>query len=123
MDKLLSGRSVLVVEDEMLLAMMIADMLGDLGCTSVAIAATIDQAVALIEGQIFDAAMLDMNLQGHHSLPVANALAARNVPFLFCTGNSTIERTDDFRDRAILRKPFKSAQLTDLFARLLPPLQ
>ena len=86
MNKLLSGRHVLVVEDEMMILMIIEDMLADLGCESVTAAATVDQALALIDAQVFDAAMLDMNLNGNNSHPVADALAARGVPFVFLTG-------------------------------------
>ncbi len=78
-DKLLFGRRILVVEDEMLVLMSIEDMLADLGCESVAAAATVDQAVALIRAQFFDAAMLDMNLNGTKSFPVADKLAELGV--------------------------------------------
>ncbi len=67
MDDLLSGRQVLVVEDEMLVLLNLEDMLADLGCGSVSAAATVDQALALIEEQTFDAAMLDVNLDGMKS--------------------------------------------------------
>jgi CheY-like chemotaxis protein len=83
MDKLLSGRRVLVVEDEMMVLMMIEDMLAELGCESVTAAATTDQAIDLINAQVFDAAMLDMNLNGTKNSSVADALAARGVPFIF----------------------------------------
>jgi CheY-like chemotaxis protein len=119
MDKLLSGRRVLVVEDEMLILLMIEDMLADLGCESVTAAATIDQAVALIDGQAFDAAMLDLNLNGRSSYAVADALAARGVPFVFCTGNSINVMTDSHRDRAVLRKPFSEKALVETLTRLL----
>ena len=120
MDKLLSGRRVLVVEDETLILLMIEDMLADLGCESVTAAATIDQAVALIDGQAFDAAMLDLNLNDHSSYVVADALAARGVPFVFCTGNSVFDMKDSHRDRAVLRKPFSEKELIETLARLLP---
>ena len=64
MDKVLSGRHILVVEDEMMNLMMIEDMLADLAGASASAAATVDQALALIERQVFDAAMLDLNLNG-----------------------------------------------------------
>ncbi|WP_192361130.1 response regulator [Mesorhizobium mediterraneum] len=80
MDKLLSGRRVLVVEDEMLVLIMIEDMLADLGCESVAAAATVNQAFAVIDAQIFDVAMLDMNLNGCNSYAVAEAFGTRGVP-------------------------------------------
>ncbi|HZL59756.1 MAG TPA: response regulator [Stellaceae bacterium] len=119
MDKLLSGRRVLVVEDEMLVLLMIEDMLADLGCESVTTAATIDQAVALIDGQVFDAAMLDINLNGVDSHPVADALAARDVPFVFSTGNSVHHMRDGHDDRAVLRKPFKYEEMAEVLTRLL----
>jgi CheY-like chemotaxis protein len=82
MNKLLSGRRVLVVEDEMMVLMIIEDMLAELGCESVTAAGTVDQALALIDAQAFDAAMLDMNLNGNQSRAVADALAARRAVHL-----------------------------------------
>jgi CheY-like chemotaxis protein len=119
MDKLLSGRRVLVVEDEILILMMIEDMLADLGCESVTSAGTINRAVALIDGQVFDAAILDINLNGHDSHPVADALAARGVLFVFCTGNGRYYRPDGYFDRAVLRKPFRYDELVETLTRLL----
>lgn len=83
MIKLLSGRRVLVVEDEMMILMIIEDMLTDLGCDSVTGAATVGQALTLVDTQVFDIAMLDMNLGGNRSDAVADALAAHGVPFVF----------------------------------------
>lgn len=118
-DKLLSGRRVLVVEDEMMVLMMIEDMLADLGCESVTAAATVDQALALIEAQAFDAAMLDMNLDGIKSHSVADALAARGVPFIFSTGYSGRDMMDGYRDRPVLRKPFQYDELVRILTHLL----
>ena len=73
MDKLLAGRSVLVIEDEMLILMMIEDMLADLGCESVTVASKIGPAISLVEDQEFDTAMLDLNLNGIESYPIADA--------------------------------------------------
>jgi len=120
MNKLLSGRRILVVEDEMLIVLMIEDMLADLGCESITAAATVDQALALIGGQVFDAAMLDVNLKGNNSRPVADALAARGVPFIFSTGNGGHHTMDGYEDRAILRKPFIYEDLAAIFAGLFP---
>ncbi len=61
----------------MMILMIIEDMLAELGCESVTAAATVGQALALIDAQVFDAAMLDMNLNGNKSHAVADALAAR----------------------------------------------
>ena len=119
MDKLLSGRRLLVVEDEILFLMMIEDMLGDLGCESVASAGTIGQAIALIEAQVFDAAMLDMNLDGDDSNAVAAALAERGVPFIYSTGHSGRDLREGLGDRAILCKPFSFDELTTNLEHLL----
>jgi CheY-like chemotaxis protein len=119
MNKLLAGRHVLVVEDEMLVLMMIEMMLEDLGCEAVAVASTVDAALARVaEGQ-FDIAMLDMNLGGVDSHLVADALDARNVPYLFCTGNASGDRRDHPRERPVLRKPFQFDVLVTTLADLL----
>ena len=119
-DKFLSGRRVLVVEDETLVLMMTEDMLADLGCESVTAAATVDQALALIDTQVFDAAILDMNLNGNSSHPVAEALVARGVPFAYCTGNKGSDMRDDYRDRPVLKKPFEFEELVRSLRPLLP---
>ena len=121
MNKLLSGHRVLVVEDEMMILMIIEDMLAELGCGSVTAAATVDQALALIGTQVFDAAMLDMNLNGSKSHDVADALAARGVPFVFSTGYSALDVRSGYRDRPVLKKPFPYDELVETFTRLLPP--
>jgi CheY-like chemotaxis protein len=118
MDKLLSGRRVLVVEDEMLVLIMIEDMLADLGCKSVTSAATVDKALALIDAQYFDAAMLDMNLNGSESHPVAEALSARGVPFVYSTGNTGHGSRHDYSGRPVLKKPFKYEELVAILTRL-----
>jgi len=121
MDKLLSGRRILVVEDEMMVLMVTEDMLGDLGCESVAAAATVDQALALIEARGFDAAMLDVNLNGSKSYPVADALAARGVPFAFSTGYSDHGKDGHYSDRPVLKKPFTDGELAATLTALLTP--
>lgn len=118
MGKLLSGRRVLVVEDEMLVVMMIEDMLADLGCTTVTSAATIEKALALIDTQVFDLAMLDMNLNGNDSHPVAEALSARGVPFVYSTGNTGHGLRDGHADRPVLKKPFKYEELVTILTHL-----
>jgi CheY-like chemotaxis protein len=121
MDKLLSGRRVLVVEDEMLILLMTEDMLADLGCESVTAAATVSQALALIDAEVFDAAMLDMNLNGDKTQSVAGALATRGVPFVFATGYSDRDVREGYLDRPVLKKPFKCEELAAMLARLLSP--
>ena len=80
-NKLLAGQRVLVVEDELLVLMMIEDILADLGCEAVVAAGTVEKALAAIDAQVIDLAMLDMNLNGDTNPAVAEALAARGIPF------------------------------------------
>lgn len=119
MTEFLAGRSVLVLEDEMMVLINIEDALADFGCTSVAVAATVDQALTLIGTQSFDVAMIDVNLNGQTSYPVADALAARGVPFVFSTGYSDPGLGSDHRDRPVLQKPYRDAQLAEVLSCLL----
>ena len=115
MNDLLAGRNILVVEDEMLILLMIEGILEDLGCTSVSSAATVTNAVSLIDSEVFDAAMLDMNLGGEDSSRVADALSDRGVPFIYSTGNDKCDIAAGTTDHAVLYKPY---QETDLIAAL-----
>jgi DNA-binding NtrC family response regulator len=96
--------------------MMIEDMLADLGCGSVITAATVYKALALIDAQFFDAAMLDMNLNGNKSHSVAEALAA---PFVYSTGNSGHDMGTTTPTGPVLKKPFKQEYLVAILTRLL----
>jgi DNA-binding NtrC family response regulator len=115
----LSGRRVLVVEDEIMVAWLLEDMLTNLGCTVVGPAARIDQALALIDAEGFDAAVLDLNLNGTKSYPVADALAAHGVPFAFSSGHSQDSLPDGYRNCAMLHKPFRRSDLGDMLGKLL----
>jgi CheY-like chemotaxis protein len=120
MNKLLSGRRVLVVEDEMMVLMNIENVLADLGCEVVASAATVDRALALVEADRFDLAMLDVNLGGQTSYSVADALALRSIPFAFSTGYGEHGIETRFRDRPVLRKPYSDEELGATLVGLLP---
>ena len=103
----------------MLVLMMAEDMLADLGCEAVTRAATVKQALMLIETGVFDAALLDMNLGGDKSSPIADALAARHVPFIFATGYTSENMREGYRDRPVLKKPFRYEDLSGALTRLL----
>ena len=119
MSKLLSGRRVLVVEDEMIILMSIEDMLASLGCKGVTTASSVVNALALIEAQSFDVAMLDANLDNETSEPIADALAAGNIPFFFATGNKDFDAGGSHNDRKVLKKPFQLADLERIFRDVL----
>ncbi len=103
----------------MLILFMMEDILADLGCRSISGVSTVAKAVSLIESESFDAATLDMNLGGEDSNLVADALLKRGVPFIFCTGNSISDMREGFEDHAVLRKPFRDADLSAALTQLL----
>jgi CheY-like chemotaxis protein len=116
-----SGRRVLLVEDEMIVAWLLEDMLADLGCAVVGPAAHVPQALAMIDAEAIDAAVLDVNLNGKMSYPIADALAARGVPFVFSTGYDKDSLLDGYRTFPVLQKPFHRSELVDTLAKLLTP--
>ena len=117
----LSGRRVLVVEDETMVAWLLEDMLADLGCAVVGPVARVNQALAMLDAEAIDAAVLDVNLNGQKSYPVADALAARGVPFVFSTGYDKDSLLDGYRTFPVLQKPFDRLKLGDTLATLLTP--
>ncbi|MGA7484516.1 MAG: response regulator [Bradyrhizobium sp.] len=82
----LSNHKVLVVEDEMMIAMLIEDMLDELGCKVVGPATNVPRALELIGKESIDVAVLDLNLDGKDTYAIADALQGKNVPFIFATG-------------------------------------
>lgn len=115
----LSGRRILVVEDDMLVAWTLEDMLAQLGCAIVGPAVRVNQALAMVGADTIDAAVLDVNLNGDKSYPVADALAARGVPFVFCTGYNKNNIENGYRGFPMLQKPFECSKLGDALAKLL----
>jgi CheY-like chemotaxis protein len=102
---------ILIVEDEMLVAMNIEDMLLELGHEVAGIAGRIGPALSLAREGSFDAAMLDVNLAGDTSFPVADILVERGIPFLFATGYGIDGILPEYRSRPVLQKPFRAADL------------
>ncbi len=114
MSEALSGRRILVVEDESLVAMLLETILEDMGCTPVGPAATVDDGLALAtDGERLDAALLDVNVAGRQVFPVADALAAAGVPFVFSTGYGEGGLPDRWRGHPTIQKPFTEAAVRD----------
>ena len=105
------GISVLIVEDEAMIRMMVADMLEELGYGVAAEAGDIDDGVRLAQSADYGIALLDVNLNGRTVGPVAAAVAARNLPFVFASGYGAQGLPDEFRDRPALQKPFQMEAL------------
>lgn len=107
----LSGRRVLVVEDESRIAMLIRDTLEDMGCEVVGIATRFDDAFEKAASLLFDVALLDVNLNGESSYPIAQALADRGRAFVFATGYGTSNLPEALHDAPVLQKPFMRRDL------------
>ncbi|HEY1736605.1 MAG TPA: response regulator [Methylovirgula sp.] len=107
---------IFIVEDEPLIALMLADMLADLDFTIAATAAQVPEALAILNDNIaMDAALLDVNLGSQKIDPVADLLAARGTPFVFTTGYGNAGVPAGHIGRPILQKPF---HIDDLAAAL-----
>ena len=117
----LQGLRMLVVEDEAMIAMLVEDMLAELGCTVIDIAGTVEQGLRLAEpGKTsIDAAILDVNIGGEKVFPVADALAAHGVPFVFATGYGSAGIDARYENRPVIAKPFRRETLEKSLASAL----
>lgn len=97
---------ILVVEDEAIVAMMLEDMLAELGYAVVGPVTRFERALELARGAAIDAAVLDVNLNGRDTYAVADALNARAIPFVFATGYGAKELAERFRGTPVTQKPF-----------------
>jgi len=111
-------RRVLLVEDEELVALELSIELSRLGWAVLGPAATLAEAHALISSEV-DAAILDVNLRGHPVYPVAEALASRDVPFLFCTGYEMVDPEGRFANVPVIRKPIHPSAVSAALSALL----
>lgn len=103
---------ILLVEDEAIIAMTAEDMLADMGCTVVDTASTLADALRMAEGDGFDIALLDVNLAGEDSRPVADRLKALGKPFLFTTGYGSAGMDTD-HGVPVVMKPYQISQLEE----------
>lgn len=110
-DGMLAGLRVLVVEDDAMLAMALELTLSDLGCEVVALASCLREAVPLAREAAIDGAILDVNLAGEKVYPIADILAARNIPFVFATGYGSAGLRDCDQARPVLQKPYQLSSL------------
>lgn len=106
-----SALRVLVVEDEMTIALLLEDMLVELGHEVVDLAMRLPQALDLAASREIDLAILDVNLDGRMSFPVADVLLARGVPFVFATGYGALGVDPRYRGAVVVAKPFSLTAL------------
>jgi CheY-like chemotaxis protein len=106
----LKNKRILIVEDEALIAVMVEDMLNELGCTVVGPASTISSALELAGSEELDGAVLDVNVRGERIDPVAEALFARDIPVLFATGYGEVKFAHG-RSAPVIDKPYTQEKL------------
>ena len=102
----LTGKRLIVIDDEPLIAMDLESILTGAGCDVVGIASTLAQAKALVASAECDAALVDVNLSGHSVEELAATLATRSIPFAFVTGHGREALPHGFQDAVLVRKPF-----------------
>ena len=107
---------ILLIEDEVVIAMTAEDMLEEIGCEVVAQAANFDDAMQCALAGDFDLALVDINLNGVMSLPVAKVLREAGKPFIFTTGYGNVGLESDFSDATVVTKPYTMRTLSQAIA-------
>ena len=111
----ISGNRVMIVEDEALVAMVVTESLTTLGCSVVGPFSRCSDAIASIEADEIDAAILDVNLDGEMVYPLADLLTQRGVPFIFVTGYGAESIDERFTHVPVIQKPVERHVLQRIF--------
>jgi two-component system, response regulator PdtaR len=111
--------TLMVVEDEYLVAMSIEMVLQGAGYAIVGPIPSVEEALEAVAGQPADLALLDVNLAGHRVYPVADALLSQQIPFIFLTGCEGADLPPRFAGTPLLVKPFSSENLLLAINRVL----
>ncbi len=116
----ISGKRILIVEDEFLVALSLQDSLMSLGCVVVGPVSSLRSAIHAAECEAIDAAILDVNLRGDLVFPAADVLAARGVPMIFCSGHlGDSQFPPRHSDHLRVPKPYTGALMTTALRDLL----
>lgn len=114
----LSGRRILVVEDDNLIALVIVDALEDFGCVVIGPTGELGVAIQLASDEPMDAAILDVTVRGGQVYPVAERLLTRGIPFVLASGFGECALPEALRNSPRLTKPFLSVELADALRSL-----
>ena len=118
MSSSLFGCRVLLVEDEMIVAWELEDVLSGWGCTIVGPVGRVGKALSMVDAGAIDMAVLDISLNGERSYSVADALQARGVPFVFLTGYSRSSLPSRYQSYLMLQKPFEKTELGNVLTQM-----
>ena len=110
-------RIVLVVEDEPLIMLELQQMLTELGWDVAHEASDIDRAIELARSEVLDLAILDVNVKGRTSFPVADILEKRNIPIILATGYNTELIIENYPRVIYLQKPYVKSDLAKSLER------
>jgi CheY-like chemotaxis protein len=114
-----SAFSVVLVEDEGLLVLLMQDVVEELGYRLVGTATSVEKALDLLRRNRPHCVLLDVNLHGQKSYPVADYLMEQGTPFVFMTGYDTVDMDGKYRKIAVLHKPIDFEELREALSRLL----
>ncbi|MGE0426152.1 MAG: response regulator [Reyranellaceae bacterium] len=110
-------RRVLVVEDEMLVAMLVEDILEELGLEVAGVCSHLDDALKKAASESVDFVILDVNLDGKRSFPVADILRSRNIPFAFATGYGAQALEAEYAGASTIAKPFMPGDIKEMLEK------
>lgn len=117
LSRLLTGRCVLLVEDESIVAFLIEDMLRELGGSDISHASSVAKALAMLENTVPYIAVLDINLGYELVYPVAADLRDRSIPFIFASGYGKSGVASEWSGHTVLQKPFDTQMLGEAIYR------
>jgi len=117
----LSGRRILLVEDSPVVGPFTADLLTELGCTVIGPAPTMASARELIDGERFEAAIMDIHIRGERVFPLCELLEQQGVPFVLTSGYADWDMPDQLKDRPRLQKPYRLEDVKRALADLVAP--
>jgi diguanylate cyclase (GGDEF)-like protein len=112
------GLKILVLEDDQMVALLLEDLLGELGCKVIGPCNSPKSCIDLIERHAPQVALLDVHLGGGDCFEVAEALTERSIPFAFATGDGGLELPPAYADKPVLPKPFHLTTIISLVADL-----
>lgn len=117
----LVGRRILVVDDEMLIAILAEELLVSAGATPVGPACSVEEALGFVEAGGFDAVMLDVNLSGKSSEPLGLLLSERKIPYIVVTGYGKVDWADG--RTTVVAKPYTAQDIVPALEAALASVQ